>query len=43
MDGKIVTYAHDTCLVFTVNSWISVEHKAIIEHKKKYITLIQGS
>lgn len=32
LDGKIVTYAVDTCLIFT-DLWISVQHKAISELK----------
>ena len=34
IDGKMVTYADDNCPLFTDNSWISVQQKAIIELKK---------
>jgi len=34
VDGKIVTYADDTCLLFTNSLWPSVQLKAIPELKK---------
>lgn len=34
IDSKIVTYAVNTCLIFTGNSWISVQYKTITELKR---------
>jgi hypothetical protein len=32
IDEKIVTYADDTCLFFSDNSWEEVNHKATKKH-----------
>jgi len=39
IDGQLVSYADDTCLLFSSNTWDNVESKATVEINKVFIKL----